>query len=166
MNDAVQQLRDERRAFVEAHRTAIYGYARREHGPSMSVVYYQLDGDDLLVSTMGARAKARAAEANAQASLCVLDEDWPLGYVLLYCTATVQDDFEATVSAMLRVREIMAGAPMPPEVRPVVEQTARDEGRVLIRLKPYLTFATPPRHVYRAEDNVGLTHSLGQAVPW
>lgn len=166
MTDADEDLRAARRAFVENHRTGIYGYDRRKHPPSMSVVYYQLEGSDILVSTMGRRAKALAARANGQASLCVLDEKWPLSYVLLYCNATVEDNFAATVTAMMRVREIMAGAPMPEDVRPIVEQTARDEERVLIRLRPYLSFATPPRHVYRPEDNVGLTHSLGRTVPW
>jgi hypothetical protein len=32
--------RQDRRAFVRQHRTAIYGYPRHEHGPSLSVVYY------------------------------------------------------------------------------------------------------------------------------
>jgi nitroimidazol reductase NimA-like FMN-containing flavoprotein (pyridoxamine 5'-phosphate oxidase superfamily) len=50
---------EERREFVRAHRTAIFGYGRREQGPSMTVVYYVMDGDDILVSTMAGRGKAR-----------------------------------------------------------------------------------------------------------
>ena len=52
--------REERRGFVASHRTAIFGYNRRQDGPAMSVVYYVVDGDDILVSTMAARAKAKA----------------------------------------------------------------------------------------------------------
>jgi len=52
----------ERRAFVEAHRTCIFGFQRKEGPPSMSVVYYVVDGDDLLISTMADRAKAKAVE--------------------------------------------------------------------------------------------------------
>jgi hypothetical protein len=49
-----------RRAFVAEHRTAVFGYPRRDDGPSMSVVYYVMDGDDrILVSTMRDRGKAR-----------------------------------------------------------------------------------------------------------
>jgi len=132
----------------------------------MSVVYYQTDRDDLLVSTMRARAKARAALRDRQVSLCVLDEQWPLSYVLLSCTVVVQDEFERTVDAMMRVRELMADMPMPEDIRPVVEESARREDRVLLRLQPYQSFATPPRHVYKPQDNVGLTHDLGQALPW
>ncbi len=166
MTDAQDRVRAERRRFVEAHRTAIYGYPRRGDGPSMTVVYYQMDGDDLLVTTMAARAKARVATVEPQASLCVLDEEWPMSYVLLYCAAQLEDNLEATVDAMMTVREIMAGSPMPESVRPVVERTARDEGRVVIRLQPHHTFTTPPHHVYRPEDNANLTHEPGEMLPW
>ncbi|MBV9336789.1 MAG: hypothetical protein JO243_12970, partial [Solirubrobacterales bacterium] len=37
--------RARRRAFVAEHRTAVFGYPRRDDGPSMSVVYYVMDGD-------------------------------------------------------------------------------------------------------------------------
>ena len=56
----VPMNRDERREFVRKHRTAVLGYARKSDGPAQSIVYYVSDGDDLLVSTMGARAKAKA----------------------------------------------------------------------------------------------------------
>ena len=44
------------------HRTAVFGYGRRHDGPAQSIVYYVVDGEDLLVSTMGARAKAKAQD--------------------------------------------------------------------------------------------------------
>jgi len=78
----------ERREFVRAHRTAIFGYGRKEHGPSMSVVYYVMDGDDLLVSTMAGRGKAKAVRRNGRVSLCVLDEQWPPTYLLVYADAS------------------------------------------------------------------------------
>ena len=42
----------ERREFVRTHRTCVFGYPRKEHGPSMSCVYYVMDGEDILVSSM------------------------------------------------------------------------------------------------------------------
>lgn len=59
----------ERQEFVRSHRTAVFGYARRDHGPAMTVVYYVMDGDDMLVSTMAARAKAKAVARNPKVSL-------------------------------------------------------------------------------------------------
>jgi hypothetical protein len=54
-------LPSERREFVRTHRTCVFGYARRSDGPAMSIVYYvPTDDDELLVSTMRNRAKAKA----------------------------------------------------------------------------------------------------------
>ena len=54
----------ERREFVRTHRTCIFGYGRRSDGPAMSVVYYiPTDSDELLVSTMRERAKAKSISA-------------------------------------------------------------------------------------------------------
>ena len=52
----------------------------------MTVVYYVLDGDDLLISTMAARAKTLAVQRNPKVSLCILDEQWPLTYLQVYGT--------------------------------------------------------------------------------
>jgi hypothetical protein len=71
-------LPSERREFVRTHRTCIFGYARRSDGPATSVVYYvPTDGDDLLISTMGGRAKAKAVARSGKVSLCIVDERWP-----------------------------------------------------------------------------------------
>lgn len=34
------------------------------------------------------------------------------------------------------------------------------------RVTPYMTFETPPRHVYKPDDVVGLTHWMGSSLPW
>jgi hypothetical protein len=80
--------RAQRRQFVLDHRTCIFGYNRKDDAPAMTVVYYVLDGEDILISTMAARSK------------------------------------------------------------------------------PYATFATPPRHVYKPEDIDSLTHSTSSSLPW
>lgn len=49
--------REQRRKFVREHRTCVFGYARKDHGPAMTALSYVMDGDDeLSVSTMAARA--------------------------------------------------------------------------------------------------------------
>src|SRR5262244_1770577 len=103
----------ERRAFVELHRTCIFAFQRKHGPPSMSVVYYVMDRNDLLISTMVARAKAKAVARTREASVCVLDEKWPLTYLQLYGPAAVEDDFGATVDVMIRVAAIMSGQPLP-----------------------------------------------------
>ena len=159
--------REERRDFVRKHRTAVFGYNRRSDGPAQSIVYYVSDGDDLLVSTMGARAKAKAVERLGKVSLCVLDEQWPPSYLVVYCDARIEREPKSVVDLMMRIAGVMAGKPMPETVRPIVEEGARREGRVAVRLTPYATFHSPPKHVHQASD-VGekLQHGLGDSLPW
>jgi PPOX class probable F420-dependent enzyme len=156
----------ERRQFVRDHRTAIFGYGRRDHGPAMTVVYYVMDGDEILVSTMAARGKAKAVRRNPRVSLCVLDENWPLEYLQIYGTAIVDDDFESAVDVLRRVVDLMAGETMPSSTRSSIERMVRDEQRVVVRIRPYATFATPPRHVYKAEDLETLTHWTSNSLDW
>jgi PPOX class probable F420-dependent enzyme len=157
---------DKRRQFVRDHRTCIFGYARRELGPAMTVVYYVMDGDDILVSTMEARGKAKAVDRNPQVSLCVLDEQWPPTYLQVYGTAVVERDPEQAADMLRRVVELMAGEPVPDERRAQIAEMAREEQRVVIRVRPHSTFATPPRHVNKMEDLDTLTHWTSASLPW
>jgi hypothetical protein len=158
---------EQRRQFVLDHRTAIFGYNRASHGPAMSIVYYSADPEEIVVSTMAARAKAKAVARSSKVSLCVLDEQWPPSYLQVYCDAVIDTDFGFVVDVMMRIAGVMAGTPMPEDVRPTVEEGARAESRIAIRLRPYATFYTPPRHVH-SEDDVGpgLLHETSASVPW
>ena len=156
----------ERREFVRSHRTAIFGYGRRDHGPAMTVVYYVMDGDDMLVSTMAERAKAKAVARNPRVSLCVLDEKWPPTYLLVYGTARIVTDFEAVVDLGMRIMGLMAQQPIPDSYRPHLGERARREKRIMLRVTPYMTFESPPRHVYKPDDVKALTHDLGTSLSW
>ena len=156
----------ERQEFVRSHRTAIFGYGRRDHGPAMTVVYYVMDGDDMLVSTMAERAKAKAVARNPKVSLCVLNEKWPLTYVLVYGTAKIDTNFESVVDLGMKVMGLMAEQPIPASHREHVAERAQREKRIILRVTPYMTFESPPRHVYKPDDVIGLTHTLGTSLPW
>jgi PPOX class probable F420-dependent enzyme len=157
---------EERRAFVRAHRVAVFGYNRGAHGPAMTVVYYVMDGDDLLVSTMAARAKAKAVARSSKVSLCILDEQWPPSYLLVYGDARIVADFDAVVDLRMRIAGLMAEQPIPESYRPEIAASSRREQRIVLRVTPYMTFETPPRHVYTPDDVKGLTHGLGNSLPW
>lgn len=155
----------ERREFVRNHRTCVFGYGRKEHGPSMSVVYYVLDGDEILVSTMEGRAKAKAVKRNPRISLCILDENWPLTYLLVYGeVVSVEPDTNADL--LKKICEVMAEGPISEDKRAELVEMARTEKRVKLHIKPYATFETPPRHVYKDEDIDTLTHGYGNNMPW
>lgn len=130
----------ERREFVKSHRTAVFGYQRQAHGPAMSIVYYIMDGEDILVSTMATRGKAKAVRRHPKVSLCVLDEKWPVTYMVVYCDAQVETEETAVVDLMMRIAGAMAGNPMPEAVRPMIAQGARRE-------RPGSLAAAAVRHV-------------------
>jgi hypothetical protein len=158
---------EQRKQFVLDHRTAIFGYDRAEHGPAMSIVFYCVEQDEIVVSTMAERAKAKAVARSPKVSLCVLDEQWPPSYLQVYCDAVLDTGFDSVVDVMMRIAGVMAGTPMSQDVRPMVAEGARQENRVALRLRPYATFYTPPRHVH-SEADVGpdLRHETSASIPW
>jgi hypothetical protein len=160
-------LPSERRLFVRTHRTCVFGYGRRSDGPAMSVVYYvpAVNGD-LLVATMAERAKAKAVARNGKVSLCVLDETWPFTYLQVYCDAVMDNDSETLVDVMMAVAERMSGEALGPELRPMVKAIGEEEGRVLVRCRPYATFVTPPRHLHHNDQEGRLTHWISASMPW
>jgi len=160
-------LPSERREFVRTHRTCVFGYRRRNDGPGMSVVYYiPTNSDELLVSTMAGRGKARVIERDGKVSACVLDERWPFAFLQVYADATVEHDRELVVDVMMAVAGRMSGEPLSDDVRPFVEAMADEEDRVVIRCRPYATFAQPPRHLYRNDQEEPITHWLSGIVAW
>jgi nitroimidazol reductase NimA-like FMN-containing flavoprotein (pyridoxamine 5'-phosphate oxidase superfamily) len=162
--------REERLAFVQSHRIAVFGVNRQHDGPAMTIVYYVMDGNDILVSTMEARGKAKSVQRSPKVSLCVLDEGWPPTYLQLYCNATidatVDTGLEAVVTLGMRISSLMAGETMPASVRQATRERVIRERRVQLRLHPYESFESPPRHVYSPKDVIGLTHDLGQRLSW
>ena len=162
--------REERLDFVRSHRIAVFGVNRKNDGPAMTIVYYVMDGNDLLVSTMEGRGKAKAVKRDPKVSLCVLDEKWPPTYLQLFCNATIDatidTDLETVVNLSMAISSLMAGTPMPESVRDATRERVIAERRVQLRLRPYASFESPPRHVYTPKDAIGLTHGYGMRLPW
>ena len=157
----------ERREFVRTHRTCIFGYGRLHDGPAMSVVYYvPTDDDELLVSTMSARSKARAVARNHKVSLCVLDERWPFAYLQVYADATVDRNRDLVIDVMMASGWRMSGQKLGDDARPIVEAMADEEDRVVLRCRPYATFAQPPRHLQSNDQSEQITHWVSAGVPW
>jgi len=157
----------ERREFVRTHRTCIFGYARKQDGPAQSVVYYiPTDTDELLVSTMRGRAKAKAVDRSPKISLCVLDERWPFTYLQVYCHGQIDTDPVLVTDVMMAVAGRMSGTPLPEAARPVVDAMAKEEDRVVVRCQPYQTFAQPPRHLHRNDPAEEITHWVSASLAW
>ena len=160
-------LSSERREFVRTHRTCIYGYTRRADGPAMSVVYYiPTDTDELLISTMRGRAKAKVAQRDEKVSLCILDERWPFAFLQVYCDARLDDDPKLVGDVMMAIGGRMSGKPLDEKARPVVEAMAKKEDRVVLRCRPYQTFAQPPRHLHSNDQQEEITHWVSASMAW
>jgi PPOX class probable F420-dependent enzyme len=122
----------EQREFLESNRLCILGYARKDGPPALSPVYYYLDGDDIVISTTALRAKGRAGRRNTPMSVCVIGEQSPFPYLTVYGSSRVEET--GAVDAMMRIGEKMTGAPISEASRPAIEQRARDEGRLVLRI--------------------------------
>jgi hypothetical protein len=59
----------------------------------------------------------------------------------------MDDDPKLVVAVMMAVGGRMSGTPLEEKVRPVAEAMAKNEDRVVVRCRPCLTFAQPPRHL-------------------
>ena len=125
---------EERKAFLSEHRLAIVGAERQDAPPQLSPVYYVMDGDDLLISTTETRAKAKVIRRNTRVSVCVLGEEMPFPYLTVYGSGQIETDGAADV--MMAIGGVMAGSPLPESMRPAIEERAKKEQRVVLRVTP------------------------------
>ena len=125
---------EERKQFLESHRLAVVGLNRGSGQPQLSPVYYVLDGEELLISTTLTRAKAKAVRRDPRISVCVLGEQSPFPYLTVYGRARIEE--EGAAKLMMRIGEKMYGRAVPDSMRPTIEERARSEKRVVLRVTP------------------------------
>ena len=66
----------------------------------------------------------------------------------------------------MAVGERMSGAALSARAASSVKVAAEEEGRVLVRCRPYATFVTPPRHLHHNDQDEPLTHWVSASMPW
>jgi hypothetical protein len=64
----------------------------------------------------------------------VLGEQPPFPYLLIYGRGVIDD--QGAVDVMMRVGERMTGQPIAESARPALEERAKNEGRVVLRVTP------------------------------
>ncbi len=123
----------EQDAFVRSMKWASITSLRKDGSPTTSVVFYAVDGDDLLFSTTKDRIKTRTFKRDPRAAVTVLDEGAPYRFVSVEGNATVEDD--NIIPGHIAVNRAMRGLAdwQPPEG---YEETLRAQGRVIIRVTP------------------------------
>ena len=130
---------DERRQFLKLHRLAVLGVERAGKPPHLSPVYYALDGDEILVSVTETRVKTALVRRAGRLTLCVLHEQFPFPYLRLEGRGQVVAEGAADV--MMRIGGKMQGRELPDSMRPVIEERARNEQRVVLRVTPESYYA-------------------------
>ena len=123
----------EQDAFVRAMKWASVTSLRRDGSPANSVVFYALDGDDVLFSTTNDRLKAKSFRRDPRAAVTVLDEGSPYRFVSIEGRATVVDD--DIVPGHIAINRAMRGIAdwQPPEG---YLETLSRQRRVIIRVTP------------------------------
>jgi PPOX class probable F420-dependent enzyme len=83
------------RAFLSEPRFAVLGTAREDGAPQLTVMWYELDGDEILMNTTVDRDKAANLRRDPRVALCVEDG---YAYVTLYGSVRMVED-QATAQA-------------------------------------------------------------------
>ena len=119
-------------AFVRSQRWAVVTSLRRDGSPTNSVVFYALEGDDLIFSTTADRLKAKTLRADQRCAVTVLDEGSPFRFVTIEGPATIVEN--DIVPGHIAVNRAMRAAPdwTPPEG---YEAGLAAQKRVLVRVK-------------------------------
>jgi PPOX class probable F420-dependent enzyme len=88
-------LSEQVRAFLQEPRFAVLGTAREDGAPQLTVMWYDLDGDEILMNTTVDRDKAANLRREPRVALCVEDG---YTYVTLYGSVRMVED-QATAQA-------------------------------------------------------------------
>jgi PPOX class probable F420-dependent enzyme len=125
---------EEREQFLNDHRLAVIATVRRDGRPQLTVVYYAWQDGRIIVSTTRSRVKARNIRRDPRVTICALEEQPNFSYQTVYGRGEILD--EGAVDAMMLIGEKMLGRPIDESQRPALEERARQEGRIVLRITP------------------------------
>jgi PPOX class probable F420-dependent enzyme len=116
--------------FLDANRVGVLATVASDGRPRQSLVYYARDGEDLVLSTLAQRLKAKDVQRSGWASLCVMGHEAPYPSAVFSGPAKVEteDIGAATAAVMQRI----TGAAEPPE--PQTDEALASVGRVVMRI--------------------------------
>ncbi len=92
------ELSDKARTFLQEKRFAVLGTINPDSTPQMSAMWYELDGDEILMNTKVGRVKERNLRRDPRISICI-EEGYH--YLTLAGTARLIDD-QATAQADIK----------------------------------------------------------------
>lgn len=124
------QLSTDARTFLNEPRFGVLATINADGTPQQSVVWYELQGDEIMMNTKGGRLKDRNLRRDPRAALCIEDEN---RYLALRGAVTLIDDQAVAQPDIERLAVRYDGAET--AQRQMRDQFSR-EVRVTIRLRP------------------------------
>lgn len=124
------QLSENARTFLNEPRFAVMATINADGTPQQSVVWYELQGDEIMLNTKAGRLKDRNLRRDPRAALCIEDGNH---YVALRGPVTLNDDQTVAQSDIERLAVRYDGAE---KARAQVRSQFSREARVTIRLRP------------------------------
>jgi PPOX class probable F420-dependent enzyme len=124
----MRHLSDKARRFLEVHRFAVLATINPDSTPQQSPVWYELQGDEIMMNTRRGRVKDRNLRRDPRCSICVED-----GYtwITIRGIARLIDDREVAQADIRRLSVINHGEEI--AQRQMENQFSKQE-RVTIRL--------------------------------
>jgi PPOX class probable F420-dependent enzyme len=142
-------LSEELREFLSSQPVGVLATLASDGKPRQSLVYFALDGDRLLISTLTDRLKARDARRSGWASLCVMGHERPYPSATFSGAAEIltQDIGPLTAKIMQRI----AQSAEPPE--PMTDEVLAQAGRVVLAIQ--VDRVSAASHIPGATDSSG-----------
>ncbi|PZC49563.1 MAG: General stress protein 26 [Chloroflexi bacterium] len=123
--------------FIRDHLFAVVTTLRKNGSPSSSGVFVVIDGDDITFSTTEDRLKTRTIENDARVAVTLSDAGDPFGYVTVEGSGSIQRDNIIPTHVELN-RAMRGDASWEPPGN--FDQLLKDQGRLVVRIKPERVF--------------------------
>jgi PPOX class probable F420-dependent enzyme len=122
------ELSTKARAFLQEKRFAVLGTINLDSTPQLSAMWYELDGDEILMNTKVGRVKERNLRRDPRISICIEDG---YNYLTLSGTAQLIDD-QATAQA--DIKRLATRYHNPTKAEQMMRATFSKQQRVTIRM--------------------------------
>ena len=123
------ELTPDARAFLSELRFAALATINKDGTPQQSTMWYELDGDTILMNTAVGRVKYRNLARDPRASICVVD-----GYRWVTISGTVELNDEQTI-AQADIKRLAIRYHGPEKGEKQARESFSKQQRVTIRLK-------------------------------
>ena len=129
------ELSDKARIFLKEKRFAVLGTINSDSTPQLSAMWYELDGDEILMNTKVGRVKERNLRRDPRISICIEDG---YSYLTLSGTAQLIDD---QTTAQADIKRLATRYHNPEKAERMMRDTFSKQERISYRLSATEVYA-------------------------